>query len=129
MGMPDVVMGRDPLGTGVAVAPLEERDRLTDAMTRAAVECGYRAVDVEQVADYAGLTADDFWRQFASKDQCLLAAFDGFLARIYDQIDEDCEEVRDWPTKVKITIESAFGFIAELEGTARLFVVDAIRTG
>src|SRR6185295_11403859 len=45
------------------------------------------------------------------------------------QIDEDCEEVRDWPTKVKITIESAFGFIAELEGTARLFVVDAIRTG
>ena len=35
----------------------------------------------------------------------------------------------DWPTKVKVTIESAFSLVAELEGTARLFVVDAIRTG
>jgi AcrR family transcriptional regulator len=127
--MPDVVVGRHPDGTQVGVVPSEDRDRLTDAMTRAAVECGYRAVDIEQVADYAGLTADDFRQQFASKDQCLLAAFDGFLARIYDQIDEDCEAVHDWPTKVKTTIESAFGFVAELEGTARLFVVDAIRTG
>ena len=77
----------------------------------------------------AGLTADDFRQLFTSKDQCLLAAFDGFLARLYDQIDEDCEEVPDWPTKVRVAIESAFSLVAELEGTARLFVVDAIRTG
>lgn len=125
--MPDVVTGRDPLGN--RVASLEDRDRLTDAMTRAAVECGYRSVDIEQVAYSAGLTADDFRQLFTSKDQCLLAAFDGFLARLYDQIDEDCEEVPDWPTKVKVAIESAFSLVAELEGTARLFVVDAIRTG
>lgn len=122
-------MGRVPIGAEAPSVLLDERERLTDAITRASVECGYRAVDVEQVADYAGLTADDFRRSFASMDQCLLAAFDCFLSRLYAQIDEDCEDARDWPTKVKITIESAFALVAELEGTARLFVVDAIRTG
>src|SRR5262245_38904713 len=127
--MPDVVTGRGPFGSEGAVDSSADRYRFTDAITRASVECGYRAVDIEQVAFYAGLTTDDFGRLFSSKDQCLLAAFDCFLARLYEQIDEDCAEVHEWPAKVRITIESAFELVAELEGTARLFVVDAIRTG
>ena len=69
--MPDVVVGRETLGTENPIASSEDRDRLTDAMTRAAVECGYGAVDIEQIAIYAGLTADDFRQQFASKDKDL----------------------------------------------------------
>jgi AcrR family transcriptional regulator len=123
------VVGRVPIVTETVIASSKDRDRLTDAITRASVECGYRTLDIEQVADYAGLTIDDFERQFTSKDQCLLAAFDSFLDRLYAQLDEDCEEALDWPGKVRATIESAFSLVAELEGTARLFVVDAIRTG
>jgi AcrR family transcriptional regulator len=127
--MQDVVVRRDTTGVELASEPREARERFTDAVTRAAAEYGYRAIDVEQIARYAGLSVADFDQSFASKDECLLAAFDRFLERIYEHIDEGCEDARDWPDKVRITIQSAFEFVSELESVARLFVVDAVRTG
>jgi AcrR family transcriptional regulator len=120
--MQDVVVRKDPTGVEIASEPREARERLTDAVTRAGAECGYRAVDIERVAVYAGLSVDDFDRHFESKDQCLLAAIDRFL-------DEACEGVRDWPERVHVTVRSALEFISELEAAARLFMVEAICTG
>jgi AcrR family transcriptional regulator len=127
--MPDVVVGRDPAGAEIAVATSEARERLTDAVTRIATERGYKGTDPEQVARSSGLSIDDFYRHFANVDQCLLAAFDSFLGRLFEHIDEACEEAVGWPDKVKTTIEAAFEFVAEVEPVARLFAVDAVRTG
>jgi AcrR family transcriptional regulator len=127
--MPDVVVGRDPAGAEIAIAISEDRERLTDAVTRVATERGYKGVDPEQVARCSGLSVDDFHRHFANVDQCLLAAFDSFLGRLCEHIDEACEEAASWPDKVKTTIAAAFEFVAEVEPVARLFAVDAVRTG
>ena len=118
-------------GTGAeTVSPTSEvRERLTDAVTRVATECGYPSVDIEQIAQYAGVSVEEFHRHFESKDQCLMAAYDRFLERMLEHIDEACEDAENWPEKVKRTIESAFDFVAELHGGARLFTVDAMRAG
>jgi AcrR family transcriptional regulator len=127
--MPDVVVGRETTGAEIASLPSGIRGRLTDSLTRLATECGYPAVDIEQIAHGAGLSVEDFHSCFETKDQCLMAAYDRFLERMLEHIDEACKGVEDWPEKVRITIESAFEFVAELEGGARLFAVDALRTG
>lgn len=127
--MPDVAVGIQGTGAEIAKPISEVRERLTDAVTRVATECGYPAVDVEQIAQYAGVSVDEFHRHFESKDQCLMAAYDRFLERMLEHIDDACEGAENWPEKVKLTIEAAFDFVAELRGPARLFAVDAMRTG
>jgi AcrR family transcriptional regulator len=127
--MPDVVVGKRGTGAEVSIAISEVRGRLTDALTRVATECGYDAVDVEQIAQAAGVSVDEFHREFDSKDQCLLAAYDRFVERMLEHIGEGCEEAETWLEKVKLTIESAFEFLAELEGPARLFTIDTKRAG
>ena len=126
--MPDVV-GTQGTGAGISRSTSEVRGRLTDAATRVATERGYLAVDAGQIARHAGVSVDEFHRHFTGKDQCLLVAYDRFLERMLEHIDEACEGAESWPEKVKITIESAFDFVAEVPGPARVFAIDAMRTG
>ncbi len=128
MSMPDAV-GIQGTGAEIASPTSEVRGRLTDAITRVATECGYPAVEVEQIARHAGVSVEEFHRHFTGKDQCLLAAYDRFLERMLEHIDEACEGAESWPEKVRLTIESAFDFVAEVHGPARVFAVDAMRTG
>jgi hypothetical protein len=58
-----------------------------------------------------------------------MAAYDRFLERMLEHIDDACEGVESWPEKVKLTIESAFEFVSEPHGGARLFAVDALSIG
>lgn len=127
--MPAVALGKSPASSKIGNPGSEVRERLTDAVTRAATEGGYPAVDVAQIARYAGLSVEDFERHFDGKEQCLLAAHDRFVERMLEHIDAACEEAEDWPYKVKLAIEAAFDFVAELEAVARIFVVDAVGSG
>src|SRR3954451_13809689 len=105
--MQDVVVRREATVVEIASEPREARLDFTDALTRAAVDYGYPAVDIEMILRYAGLPASDFDRHFDSKDQCFLAAFDRFLERMREDIDEACEPAQDWAEKVKIAIRAA----------------------
>ncbi len=127
--MPDVVVRRDPAGGEGVRAPFRERERLTDAVTRVATERGLQGLDPELVARASGLTVDRFYRHFDNLDQCVLAAFDEFLERLLEHIDEACADTDEWPEKVRASIDAGFEFIAELEPVTRLFAVDAVRTG
>ena len=128
--MPDLAVRRDPGGPALLDAPFEdERGRFADAVTRLATEGGIRGLDRERVALSAGLSVGDFDRNFESVDQCLMLAFDRFHARMLEQVEEACDGIAGWPEKVCAALAAAFEFIAEVEPVARLFAVDAQRTG
>jgi AcrR family transcriptional regulator len=127
--MPDVVVGRETTGAEVESSSREDSERLTDALTRIAAESGYPSVDIEQISASAGLPVDAFHQHFPNKDQCLLLAYDRFFADMLEHVEEAFEGTSDWIDKVKITIEAGFDYLVELEPVARLFVVDAMRTG
>jgi AcrR family transcriptional regulator len=110
-------------------AASEERERLTDAVTRIAAERGFRGIDAEHVARRAGVPVEEFHRRFGSVDQCVMAAFDRFAENLLQQVDEACEEAVYWPDTVRRGVEAAFEFIVELEPVARLFAVDVARVG
>ena len=127
--MPEVVVGRERAGAAVLSTPREDSERLTDAVTRIAAESGYPAVEIEQIAASAGLSVDTFNDHFPNKDQCLLLAYDRFIEDMREHVAEACEETDEWSEKVKISIEAAFDYVVELESVARVFAIDATRTG
>lgn len=103
----------------------EERALLVDAFTRAAATEGYDDVTVEQVARYAGRSPDDFFGHFDGLDQCLLAALERFLERLYEEMEGAFMEERgEWPLRMKAAIEAAVGFAMELDSASRLYLIE-----
>jgi AcrR family transcriptional regulator len=128
--MPGLVRGRDPAAGTIGDDLLSQnRERLIDAVTRLGTERGLSAVDPALIAASAGLERDDFQLHFETVDQCLLAAMETFLDRMLQHIDEACDGVDEWPGRVRTTVAACFEFIEEVEPVARLFALDAARTG
>jgi AcrR family transcriptional regulator len=107
-----------------SIAQPREKALFVDALTRAAAESGYTGVTVDRVADYAGLTPDDFYAHFEDLDQCLLAALEHFLDRLVNHMDGARDEGADWPQQVKLGIRAGVDFIMELERLSRVFLVE-----
>ncbi|HEY7255180.1 MAG TPA: TetR/AcrR family transcriptional regulator [Solirubrobacterales bacterium] len=119
---------QDP-GAAIVIPARDIRDRLTDAATRLATDRGYEALRAEAIAEAAGLSIEDFRRHFDGESQCLLAAYDRFIERLLDHVEEASAAVDSWPEKVKVTIEAGFQFVCELEPVARMFAVESVRIG
>lgn len=67
-----------------AIRPFEgqaQREQLLGAMTKLAGASGYEATRVADVSKHAGLPGYVFYAHFASKEECLLAAFDAAVGR------------------------------------------------
>jgi AcrR family transcriptional regulator len=129
--MPDLVVGRDPAAGPTGDDLLSRnRERLIDAVTRLGTERGLSGVDPALIAASAGLESEDFRRHFETADQCLLAALESFLDRMAQHIDAALgDAMEDWPGRVRTTVAACFEFIEEVEPVARLFAIDAARTG
>jgi AcrR family transcriptional regulator len=110
-------------------SPDEQRTRLIEAFTRAAAERGYANTTVEQVASYAGVSSETFYRYFPGIDQCLVAAYDSFFERLATHIEAACDSRDPWPVQVKTGIGAALHFFAEVESTGRVFAVEAMSAG
>lgn len=110
-------------------SPDEQRARLINAITRTAAERGYAETTVDQVAAYAGVSRETFFRYFTGTDQCLLAAYDSFFERLMGHIEAACDARDPWPLQVKAGIEATLGFFAEVSSTGRLFMVEAMSAG
>jgi AcrR family transcriptional regulator len=127
--MQDVVVRGEATSVELASESREARERLADAVTRAAADYGYGALDVGTIVRYAGLTVEDFDRHFRSVDQCMLAGLDRFMERMYAHVEEACEAIADWPGQVRAAATAAIDFIVELEPVFRVFAVDVARLG
>lgn len=107
----------------------EERERLVDAFTKVAAECGYEATEVKRVALLAGLAPDAFDAHFSDKSQCMLAAYDRFFDRLVGEIEAALDLGDPWPRQVSAGVRAALGFVLESAPAARLFAVEALSLG
>jgi AcrR family transcriptional regulator len=124
-----MALGIQEPNAAVAIPARGLRERLTDAATKLATDRGYDALEVDAIAETAGVSVEDFHRHFDGEDQCLLAAYDRFVDRLQDHIEDASAGADSWPEKVKVTIEAGFEFVSELEPVARMFAVESIRIG
>lgn len=107
----------------------EQRRQLIDAFTKLAAEQGFAKATIKAVAAEAGLPQRVFYQHFPTKGHCLGAAYDAFLERLMEQVEEAASPGLDWPLRVKAAATAALVFVSETSSRARFFAVEAPSAG
>ncbi len=78
---------------------------------------------------HAGLTLRDFHEEFASVEDCLLAAVDRGQALVTQALVDALKGERHWLTRVRLTLFAILRFLDSEPGWARLLVVETPAAG
>jgi AcrR family transcriptional regulator len=117
--------------TGVRKLPSDlvsavQRERLIAAMLRAASELGYRATNVQDVIERAGVSRPTFYEHFGNKEACFLAAFDITAKRLRERVNAAAKKGgEDWHKRLRFGLETLLHFVATEPEAARTLIVEA----
>jgi AcrR family transcriptional regulator len=122
-------------GIPADVVARNQRERLVAAMAEVCAERGYADTSVERVAKQAGVSSVTFYKQFAGKRDCMLAAHRQLLGRLLEAIDQASEEgtgARDrnrGGAKLHATLHATLAIFAGDPPSARLLTVEILAAG
>lgn len=116
-------------GIPADVVARNQRERLIAAMAEVCAERGYAQASVALVAKRAGVSSVTFYRQFAGKQDCMLAAHRQLLGRLLEEVDRPRGEARAAETTARITIKTALALFAADPPSARLLMVEILAAG
>ncbi len=98
-------------------------------MAEVCAERGYAEATVSAVAKRAGVSSLTFYKQFADKRDCMLAAHRQLLERLLEAIDEAREEAGDANALRRITVRTALALFAADPPSAQLLTVEILAAG
>jgi AcrR family transcriptional regulator len=98
-----------PHGIPAELVARNQRERLIAAIAEACAERGYADISVADVASRAGVSTVTFYRQFADKRECMLAAHRALLGRLLEEVDRACEATSGEEARVGEEAESEGG--------------------
>jgi AcrR family transcriptional regulator len=116
-------------GISPALVARNQRERLVAAMAEVCAEVGYAEATVSAVAKRAGVSSVTFYKQFAGKRDCMLAAHRQLLGRLLQEVDRarDAEEPPE--AKPRTTIRTALAIFAADPPSARLLTIEILAAG
>jgi AcrR family transcriptional regulator len=98
-------------------------------MVEVCAERGYAQASVAEVAKRAGVSSLTFYKQFADKRDCLLAAHRQLLGRLLEAIDRAREEETDPGAISLATVRTALALFAADPPSAQLLTVEILAAG
>jgi AcrR family transcriptional regulator len=98
-------------------------------MAEVCAERGYAEVTVAGVAKRAGVSSVTFYKQFADKRDCTLAAHRQLLGRLLEALDQARGEESASEAKSRATIRTALALFAADPPSARLLTVEILAAG
>jgi AcrR family transcriptional regulator len=98
-------------------------------MAEVCAERGYARISVTEVAKRAGVSSLTFYKQFAGKDECMLAAHRQLLGRLLEEVDRAREAESAPEAKVRVAIRTALVLLAADPPSARLLTVEILAAG
>jgi AcrR family transcriptional regulator len=116
-------------GIPAEVVARNQRERLISAMTEVCAERGYADTSLTDVVKRAGVSSVTFYKQFADKRECLLAAHDQLLERLLEEVDRARQGEEADQAKVEVTIRTVFSLLAADPSSARLLTVEILAAG
>jgi len=116
-------------GIPADVVARNQRERLVAAMAEVCAERGYAEASVAGVAKRAGVSSLTFYKQFAGKRDCMLAAHKELLGRLLEEVDRAREAESGGKTKTRETIRTALALFAADAPSARLLTVEILAAG
>ncbi len=108
-----------------------QRERLVTGLTEVLYEEGYQKTTVSLIGKRAAVSKSDFYKHFASKDDCFFAAYEVAIARIREQVRDTCATYSDegWAFRVRASIATLLTFLAGEPALASLVLVEGLRAG
>jgi AcrR family transcriptional regulator len=97
-------------------------------MAEVCAERGYAQASVAEVAKLAGVSSVTFYKQFAGKRDCMLAAHRQLLGRLLEEVDRACGEGAP-EARSRTAIRTALALFAADPPSARLLTVEVLAAG
>lgn len=101
-----------------------QRSRLTSAFTALLAEGGYAAVTIGELAKRASVSRGAFYQHFASKEDCLEAAYDEFATGLLDAMTSGVSDDASWDEFISLTLDGYLGALERDPVAARAFIVE-----
>lgn len=114
-------------GIPADVVARNQRERLVAAMAEVCAERGYAQASVAEVAKRAGVSSVTFYKQFAGKPDCLLAAHRQLLGRLLEAVDRVPEE--EGAKGTRMAIRTTLALFAADPPSARLLTIEVLAAG
>ena len=103
-----------------------QRERLLAGIAHAVAEHGYGAATINEIVAAASVSSRAFYENFASKEECFLAAFDAVVDHLRDLLATAVDAQADWPHRVIAALRTALDFFGAEPDLARLCLVEPI---
>jgi AcrR family transcriptional regulator len=106
-----------------------QRARIISALAEVTAAKGYRAVTVADIVRGAGIARNTFYENFASKEDCFLAASEFAYEEALRRVVTAAEAVDTWPARVNLGLAAFLGYVASEPAMARTCIVEALSAG
>lgn len=112
------------------VRPSEEipaataREGAMEGVLIASGELGYRQASVRAILEYSGGHRVQFYKDFASKDDCFAQAYEAWIERLGASLLEAAAAAGEWRAGVQAALTSLFSFVVEKPAIARALFVE-----
>jgi AcrR family transcriptional regulator len=106
-----------------------QRARIVAGLAEEVSEKGYRAVTVADIVKRAGIARNTFYDNFASKEDCFLAAQQYAMSAALEQVVGAAGEIGQWPRRVEAGLAAFLRFVVEEPALARTCMVEALAAG
>jgi AcrR family transcriptional regulator len=111
------------------VVLMSQRARLLEAIVRAAAEKGYAATRVQDITRLAGVSRTTFYEQFADKEECFLAAYEGGAHAHLEQVETAIRRTDGWVGKLREATRAYVEVLAAEPDYARTFLTEVHGAG
>src|SRR5262249_22118358 len=105
------------------------RARIVEAMIAEAGENGYQETEVETLLARAGTTRSEFERQFASKEECFMAAWGRGKQGLVDRCVRAYAQAARWGGKLRAAAAELLEFLEQEPTASRVLIVELLNAG
>lgn len=104
-------------------------DRLLASIAASLHEHGYDNTTVSVITSHARVSKSDFYRHFASKDACFVAAYDDAVDRLRREVLDACAAEKEWSAAIAAALAAVLALLARDPARADLLFVEGLRAG
>jgi AcrR family transcriptional regulator len=103
-----------------------QRERILDAVANLSVAKGFGKLTVEDIAEEAAVSLAAFYEHFGGKEEAFLVAYEVGHAKGLALVEREYAAQSDWPSAVRVGIETLFEFLASEPAFSRLALIEAL---
>ncbi len=125
-------LSRLPMGRhGLPRSFVEEnhRNRLMAGAIASLAERGYPATTVAHINQAAGVSNTTFYRHYADKEECVLAAYSATVSWLESEVAAAVDPTEAWPVRVREAVAAVLALLDSDHRLAHLCAIEVFATG